>query len=208
MKQFELMFTLGEDLTEPKARTVAGEINKLIEKHTGKVTHHVFWGKKKMTYQIEKNTYGYYFISIFDIDGPAIEALTKEINMDERVIRYLITDFYKDTELPVERGLERDPEAGKKEGKEGKEEGKKDEKKVAKKEVKEVIAEITPEAEVATEEPEVAQEVKEEAAVKTEKATKKSTEEKMKEIEDEQARKRMMDEETRKAELEKRIAEM
>ena len=100
MKTYELLFILGEKHAEAKARDIAKQVEKELAKQGGKVKSTNLWGKKKLAYPIKDNTYGYYFITVFDAEGPTLDVVSREFNLDPEIIRYLITDYIEGSEIP------------------------------------------------------------------------------------------------------------
>jgi len=97
MKKYEITFIVGENYTEDKAKEIAKNVRESIEKKNGRVEVDLFWGKRKLTYKIMKNTFGYYFVFVFFADSKIIAEMTKELNLNEKVIRYLMVDFVEKT---------------------------------------------------------------------------------------------------------------
>lgn len=93
MRKYELAFVLGESHTEDEAKEISKDIEKIIENSGGKVEKNFFWGKKKLAYKIAKNSFGYYFILIFVIPPASLSKLTRDLNLGEKIIRFLITGF-------------------------------------------------------------------------------------------------------------------
>ena len=93
MKKYEITFIVSENYTEDRAADIAKDVKKLIESKGGKVEKEVFWGKRKLIYKIAKNSFGYYYVFIFDIEPEKANKLNKELNLNEKILRYLIVDF-------------------------------------------------------------------------------------------------------------------
>lgn len=235
MKKYEITFIVTENVTEDKAKEIAGGVRKLFESHGAKIEKDFYWGKRKLIYKISKNTFGYYFVLIFDLDSNQLKPINQELRMNEKVIRYLIVDFIENSPF-----FELEDEKGKKASKPSfsakvsEEKEKKAEKKikepVEEKEEVEPKAEIKEEAEPVLEESEAKEEVEtkeevEEAEVEEKTETKETDhieeaseevmpkEEVSEPIEDEEKierksdKKKMTDEE-RKEQLDKKLAEL
>uniref|UniRef100_A0A7C4M338 Small ribosomal subunit protein bS6 n=1 Tax=candidate division CPR3 bacterium TaxID=2268181 RepID=A0A7C4M338_UNCC3 len=97
MKKYEITFIVGENFTEDKAKNIAQDIRKLFETHGAKIEKEHYWGKRKLVYKIAKNSFGYYFILIFEIDPSKIETINHELLFNEKIIRYLLVDFIEDS---------------------------------------------------------------------------------------------------------------
>jgi len=179
-KKYELCFVLGESHSEEEAKEVASKVRKIIENRGGKVEKDYFWGKKKLAYPIAKSLFGYYFILIFSSNPESIVKITKDLNLKEKVIRYLITEFIEKTSFWEEQEEKEKKKAKKRKDK--KDEG-------TQKAVKEEIAEEKIEEEKETKEEEK-EEVEEEPKEEAKEVSKK------------------MSEEERQKELDKKLAEL
>lgn len=231
MKKYEITLVLSEDLAEPKAHELAKDLAKQISSAGGKVEKEVFWGKRKMAYKIKKNSFGYYFIIVFHADPQFINEFSKELYLNEKILRFLAVDFIEKTSFFEE--LERGKEEGKPEKRPEGDVRPRTRREPAKKE--EVVAEEIEEKESAVEpEPkEIENVVPAEEAVEAEKESTESVEEKTEEVVEEketateapeeietsvteeepaeekkEERKPKMTEEERKAQLDKKLQEL
>jgi small subunit ribosomal protein S6 len=47
------------------------------------------WGKRSLAYTIRKKKIGYYCLFLYEGEGPAINALERQLKLNEKVLRYL-----------------------------------------------------------------------------------------------------------------------
>ncbi|OGC47562.1 30S ribosomal protein S6 [candidate division WWE3 bacterium RIFCSPHIGHO2_01_FULL_42_13] len=91
MKKYELMtiakITLGED----GARALSNSIKDLISSTKGKVLNSDFWGKRKFAYEINHNQEGFYEVIDFEIEADAVATLKNQLNLQDGLVRYLIS---------------------------------------------------------------------------------------------------------------------
>ena len=106
-KKYEICFILGENHTEDKAKEISKEVVRIIEKRGGKLEREFFWGKRKLAYPIKRNSFGYYFIFVFVADPVMVNKMTKDLGLDEQVLRYLTTDYLENTAFWEENGGEK-----------------------------------------------------------------------------------------------------
>jgi small subunit ribosomal protein S6 len=118
MKKYEITFIVSENFTEDRAADIAKDVKKLIETHGGKVEKEVFWGKRKLIYKIAKNSFGYYYVFIFNIDVEKTNKLNKELNLNEKILRYLIVDFIEGSPFFEEGAREKEKERGRRDAEE------------------------------------------------------------------------------------------
>ena len=106
-KKYEICFILGENHTEDKAKEISKEVVRIIEKRGGKLEREFFWGKRKLAYPIKRNSFGYYFIFVFVADPVMVNKMTKDLSLDEHILRYLTTDYLENTAFWEENGGEK-----------------------------------------------------------------------------------------------------
>ena len=97
MKKYEIMAIIVNNIDEKAAKTAADEsLKKRITTFGGKTTFEDFWGAKGFAYKIEGEKWGYYAVYQFDIDGSKLKELEHELNIDTKIVRFIITKVEKD----------------------------------------------------------------------------------------------------------------
>lgn len=84
-----IKLSLGED----SARDLSNTIKDSISSNKGKIMNSDFWGKKKFAYAIGKDTEGFYEVVTFDMDAKNLVNLKKNLNLQEGLLRYLLTSI-------------------------------------------------------------------------------------------------------------------
>jgi len=87
---YELLFIIPNKFTEEEANSVVAKVKKIITEEGGNITFSEFWGKKRLTYPIKQNSYGYYSLFEFDLDGEKLAKINKTLRMANDVIRFEI----------------------------------------------------------------------------------------------------------------------
>lgn len=91
------MAIIVNNIDEKAAKTAADEsLKKRITTFGGKTTFEDFWGAKGFAYKIEGEKWGYYAVYQFDIDGSKLKELEHELNIDTKIVRFIITKVEKD----------------------------------------------------------------------------------------------------------------
>lgn len=67
------------------------KIKKLIVALDGKIVTNSALGRRKLAYPIKKETAGYYFDYLVEMEGEKINELNGKLRMEDDIIRYLIT---------------------------------------------------------------------------------------------------------------------
>jgi small subunit ribosomal protein S6 len=91
MNNYELM-TIGKiDLGEKNAKSLSQNIQNIITSLGGKIEKFDFWGKRKFAYPIKHDTEGFYSVIQFNVDPSSINELKTKLNLENGLVRYLIT---------------------------------------------------------------------------------------------------------------------
>ena len=64
-------------------------VNAKIEDDNGTITNVDEWGKKKLAYEIQKMSEGYYYFIQFEADADCPAELERHVRIMENVLRYL-----------------------------------------------------------------------------------------------------------------------
>lgn len=101
MKKYELMAIIVNNVDEKVASDIAKtSILDRVAEFGGKTTFEDFWGARGFAYKINGEKWGYYFVCQFDIEGSNIAKLERELNIDNQVVRFLVTSVEADAEAP------------------------------------------------------------------------------------------------------------
>ena len=90
MHKYELDVVLSAKLEEDDRTAALDKVKALIERFGGQITNVDDWGKKKLAYEIQKMTEGYYYFIQFDAEATAPAEIDSRIRIMDNVIRYLI----------------------------------------------------------------------------------------------------------------------
>lgn len=90
MEKYECMYVLNPNLTEEETQAVVEKFKTLIEQN-GTIDEMEEWGKRKLAYEINYLTEGYYVLVKFT-SGPEFPAeLDRILGITDGVIRSLVT---------------------------------------------------------------------------------------------------------------------
>ncbi len=84
MNQYETVFILTPVLSDEQMKETVAKFKKLLT-----------WGLKKLAYNIEKKTSGFYNLIEFKADPTVINTLEVGYRRDEKVIRYMTVKLDK-----------------------------------------------------------------------------------------------------------------
>lgn len=89
MRKYELMLILNSSISEEERNSSLEELKKLLTENEVKIEKEDIWWDKKLAYKINKSDRGFYVVLSLDMDGKLIKELSKTINLDKNIIRYM-----------------------------------------------------------------------------------------------------------------------
>ena len=93
-EKYEVLYVLNPNLTEEETQAIVEKFKTLIEQN-GTVDEMEEWGKRKLAYEINYLTAGYYVLVKFT-SGPELPAeLDRILGITDGVIRSLVTLRYE-----------------------------------------------------------------------------------------------------------------
>jgi len=87
MHKYELVVILQADLEEAVLDAAVENIETLIKSNNGDITKIDRWGKRKMAYQINKMSEGYYLYVEFDYSPEEVVNLKRSMGFNEQILR-------------------------------------------------------------------------------------------------------------------------
>ena len=89
MANYELMLLLDPSISEDERNVSLDELKKLFKEHKVKIEKEDVWGDKKLAYKINKSDRAFYVLLDIEMDGKLIKAISKEINLQSNIWRYM-----------------------------------------------------------------------------------------------------------------------
>ncbi|MBE0477635.1 30S ribosomal protein S6 [Candidatus Aerophobetes bacterium] len=90
MRLYEIVFVLRPKLDEESLKNVKDEIKGFIEQNEGKVEKFIDLGKKKLTYEVEKEEEGYFIKAFFSVDSSPVNELIRWMRAQDNIIRLVV----------------------------------------------------------------------------------------------------------------------
>lgn len=69
MFRYEILFLAAPEITKDESEGIKGHFSKTIRSHKGDMISFERWGKYRLAYPVNKNEYGVYFLTRFEVDG-------------------------------------------------------------------------------------------------------------------------------------------
>jgi len=92
MRHYEIAVVLHPDL-EIDLESTTQKVEKIITSLGGKIDKKDNWGKRKLAYEINKQTWGIYVIYEIEIEPAQVRAINDKLNITEEVMRFLIVSL-------------------------------------------------------------------------------------------------------------------
>ncbi len=89
MRKYEGVFIFLPNLEEEKREQIFNRLKTIIEGE-GSIINVDEWGTRKLAYEINDLTEGYYIVVEFEADIPAIEELDRVCKITDGVMRHMI----------------------------------------------------------------------------------------------------------------------
>ena len=103
MRYYELIYIVNSNVERKKIDQVMKDISSRLENTESKIINHIVWGKKKLAYPINGNTYGNYMLLHYEGgDNNKLNEFDSWLKLSGLVIRHMIVrleekpDVFKD----------------------------------------------------------------------------------------------------------------
>lgn len=90
MRAYELTFIVHPELDDSAFNEVVERVKSWISDSGGEITQIDFWGKRKLAYEISKQTEGNYVLMNTNLAPTFCAELERNLGLLEPVLRYLI----------------------------------------------------------------------------------------------------------------------
>ena len=103
MNQYETVFILTPVLSDEQTKETVAKFKKILTDKGAEIVNEEAWGLKKLAYQIEKKTSGFYYLMEFNAEPEVISTIETAFRRDEKVIRFMTVKIDKYAALYAEK---------------------------------------------------------------------------------------------------------
>ena len=89
MTKYEFMIIVNPTISEEERATKIDALKSVLDKAGAKIINEDVWGDKKLAYKINKQDRAYYVLYTLELDGTKITEISKEINLNRDIWRYM-----------------------------------------------------------------------------------------------------------------------
>jgi small subunit ribosomal protein S6 len=91
LREYECLLILPAEADEAVVGTATDRIQKVVAKHSGQVMGVDRWGRRRLAYEIDRRTEGYYVVVTFTAEPAAQGELDRTLHLADEVLRYKTT---------------------------------------------------------------------------------------------------------------------
>lgn len=89
MRRYETIFIINSDISDEDRSLMYDRLKDLIEKDKGLLVMLDVWGDRKLAYEIDKKTRGYYVRLDYCGGGNLVDEMERLFKIDDRVMKYM-----------------------------------------------------------------------------------------------------------------------
>jgi len=89
MRRYETVHVIDSTLEPERIESIISRVNEIVTKGEGTIIDQKRWGKRRLTYEINKRQYGYYTILNYNAPTSVVQELEKFFRINQYVLRYL-----------------------------------------------------------------------------------------------------------------------
>lgn len=92
MRTYELVYILKPNVEEDVKETVLEKVKSIVEEGKGEIEKIDVWGNRKMAYEIQDFTDGYYVLVVFKAGVDVPKEIDRNLKISDKVIRHMIVN--------------------------------------------------------------------------------------------------------------------
>lgn len=92
---YETVFILNPVLSDVQMKDTVEKFKGVLESNNAKIINSENWGLKKLAYNIQRKSTGFYHLIEFEAEPSIVNALETEYRRDEAIMRFLTTALDK-----------------------------------------------------------------------------------------------------------------
>ena len=90
MRKYEIMLILPADAEDDVVTGVVDRINKVLADSGGEVGKVDKWGRRRLAYEIDKRTEGFYVVAEMTADPSTIRELERVLQLVDEIVRFKV----------------------------------------------------------------------------------------------------------------------
>lgn len=90
---YEITYIINPVLEEEQFKEVVDQVGRLVEANDGELVEVDEWGVQRLAYEIDGKGNGYYVNAYFRAPAEAIEAIERQLRINDHILRYLTLKY-------------------------------------------------------------------------------------------------------------------
>jgi small subunit ribosomal protein S6 len=90
LREYECMLILPAEADEATVGTATDRISTVVAKYSGQVQNIGRWGRRRLAYEIDDQSEGYYVVVTFSAEPAAQAELGRTLNLADEVMRHKV----------------------------------------------------------------------------------------------------------------------
>ena len=90
MRKYEIMLILPADADDKVIATATDRISQVLAEHGGSIGKVDRWGKRRLTYEIGRQTEGVYLLVECEAEPASIKELDRVLSLADEVVRFKV----------------------------------------------------------------------------------------------------------------------
>ena len=101
MKRYETLFIVKADLPDDEISILIERYSSILTSFKGAIIKIEKWGKRKLAYEIRKQTNGYYVLIDYAGKSTVIQELERNFKIDDKILKFMT--IMKDAHVDLEK---------------------------------------------------------------------------------------------------------
>jgi small subunit ribosomal protein S6 len=89
MRRYDLIFIVQPDLSDEETKTVSDRYLQIITAQKGVIIKTEDWGKRRLAYDIKKQSRGNYVLVDFYGPGAMIQEIERNLKIDDNILKFI-----------------------------------------------------------------------------------------------------------------------
>jgi small subunit ribosomal protein S6 len=90
MRKYEVMLILPADADDAVVQGAVDRVSQVLARSSGTLGEVDRWGKRRLAYEIARNTEGYYVVVAFEAEPTSVAELERVLKLADEVIRHKV----------------------------------------------------------------------------------------------------------------------
>ena len=99
MREYEMILVMKPDCSDELLDRVFGKVTRVFDENGGHLLTRDAWGKKKLAYDVQKNSKGLFFQLNYLGEGKLNDELIRICRLDDNVLRYMPVKVADDVDV-------------------------------------------------------------------------------------------------------------